>query len=81
MQKGGKMGRKVETGESEVLECIRDLIDVSIIPPSKIAEEAGMTRAQLYNFVRYSKGTQLIQAEKILDALGFELYLKKKKGI
>ena len=75
------MGRKIETGESEVLECIRDMIDVSIIPPSKIAEEAGYTRAQLYNFVKYSKGTQLIMAEKILDVLGFELYLKKKKGI
>lgn len=73
------MGRKTVKEESNVFECIERMVSVSSIPQAEIAHRAGITCTQLYNFLHYSKATQLITAEKILDALGFDLILKKQK--
>ena len=72
------MGRKVAEGESEILECIRGLMKDNGISASDMAKKVNLTRSQVYNFVEYSKGTQLVAAEKILDALGYEVFLRKK---
>ena len=75
--KGIKM---IDNVDSEILECIRVIIESSGKAPRDVAYSVSMTKQELYSFLHECKGTQLAKAEKILDALGYELVIRKKRG-
>lgn len=64
---------------SELLECIRHLLEKDKGSMHNVALKAGMSYYSLYDFVKTCQGTQILKAEKILDVLGYELVLRKKK--
>lgn len=45
----------------------------------EVAWAAGMSPQSLHDFLHVCQGTQIAKAEHILDVLGFEIVLKKKK--
>ncbi len=74
------MGRKRVKEESRVHDRIYKMVSASTIPQAEIAHQAGLTSTQLYNFLYYSKATQLIMTERIADVLGYDLILKPKEA-
>lgn len=64
--------------DSELMTEIKELIEVSPDTNWNIAYRAGMTIGQLEDFIYHSRGTQIRRAEKILNALGFEIQLIRR---
>ena len=64
---------------SELLECIRISIEKGDAKANELAESIGMTPQAFYEFVHNCKGTQIARAEQILDVLGYEIVLRRRK--
>lgn len=64
---------------SELLECIRIEIESGDMKASEIAALVGMSKQALYEFVYNCKGTQIARAEQVLEVLGYEIVLRRRK--
>ena len=64
---------------SELLECIRIAIENGEMKPGDIAETIGMTQQGFYEFIHNCRGTQIARAEQILDVLGYEIVIRRRK--
>jgi predicted DNA-binding protein YlxM (UPF0122 family) len=73
------MGKSKTNNKSEIMKCIRIIIESCDFTASEVAFKAGMSPQALYDFINKSKGTQLVKAEKILNVLGYDLVLKPLK--
>ncbi|MBE5996563.1 MAG: hypothetical protein E7240_04300 [Lachnospiraceae bacterium] len=69
----------MNNSHSDILEFIRYRIKEGNMTAREVAWAAGMSPQSLHDFLHVCQGTQIAKAEHILDVLGFEIVLKKKK--
>ena len=65
---------------SELLECIRiALLLNGEMSMSEAAAAVGMSPQAFNEFVRRCRGTQIARAEQILDVLGYDIVIRRRK--
>ena len=64
---------------SELIECIKIAIADGEMPPADVAASVGMTRQALHEFLTRCRGTQVQRVEQILDAIGYEIVIRRKR--
>ena len=69
----------MENERSELLESIRIAIQTGEMRACDVASTVGMTQQAFSDFMRHCRGTQIAKAEQILDALGYEIVLRRKE--
>ncbi|MCA9074631.1 MAG: helix-turn-helix transcriptional regulator [Planctomycetaceae bacterium] len=66
-------------GDSELLEQIRELIQNSGKSRYVISKQTGISQSQLSKVMAGKAGLSIEAAEVLLDNLGFEIHVKKKR--
>ena len=64
---------------SELLTALRSICDDSGLSNATIGELCGLDRATVYQIRTGARGTMLDKIEDIFDALGYDIYIKRRK--
>ena len=64
---------------SELLESIRLAIMAGEMSARDVASSVGMSKQAFNEFIHNCRGTQIARVEQILDALGYEIVLRRKE--
>lgn len=65
--------------ESEIVEGLRDAVARSEHSPAEIARRAGFDRSIVTRLIHRERGISIGVAERLADALGLELVLRRKR--
>lgn len=65
--------------DSELMEFVRLAIKSGDMSAGEVAAAIGMSPQGFSEFMRNCRGTQVARVEQILDVLGYELLIRKKK--
>lgn len=65
--------------DSELMEFVRLSIKSGEMSAGEVAAAIGLSPQAFSEFMRNCRGTQVARVEQILDVLGYELVIRKKK--
>lgn len=65
--------------DSELIEFVRIAIKDGEMSAGEVAGAMGMSPQAFSEFLRNCKGTQIARVEQILDILGYEIVIRKRR--
>lgn len=65
---------------SEILDKLRDAIQASPKSRYRLSQETGVEQSQLSRFMAGTRGLGAESIEKLAEALGYEIIIRKKRG-